>query len=44
MRRTLGRLATAEEMAVSIAHLLCDATYVTGQCLAVDGGWTAVGK
>lgn len=43
-RTPLGRLATPEEQAASIAFLLCDATYVTGQCLAVDGGWTAVGK
>lgn len=43
-RTPLGRLATPEEMAGEIVHLLLDATFVTGQCLAVDGGWTAVGK
>ncbi|MCR2813303.1 SDR family oxidoreductase [Microbacterium sp. zg.Y1090] len=44
-RRTpLGRLAQPDEMAGAIVHLLEDATFVTGQCLAVDGGWTAVGK
>lgn len=44
LRTPLGRLGAAEEIAASIAYLLCEATYVTGQCLAVDGGWTAVGK
>lgn len=43
-RMPLGRLARPEEMARSICHLLDDATFVTGQCLAVDGGWTTVGK
>lgn len=43
-RTPLGKLATAEEMATEIVHLLLDATHVTGQCLAVDGGWTSVGK
>lgn len=44
-RRTpLGRLATPEQMAGEIVHLLLDAEHVTGQCLAVDGGWTVVGK
>jgi NAD(P)-dependent dehydrogenase (short-subunit alcohol dehydrogenase family) len=43
-RMPLGRLAQPAEMAGSICALLCDATFVTGQCLAVDGGWTAVGK
>ncbi len=43
-RMPLGRLARPDEMAGSICALLCDATFVTGQCLAVDGGWTAVGK
>lgn len=43
-RTPLGRLASPEEMAVEIVHLLRDASHVTGQCLAVDGGWTSVGK
>lgn len=43
-RTPLGRFATPHEMAASIVFLLLDATFVTGQCLAVDGGWTVVGK
>lgn len=43
-RTPLGRLATPDQMAGEVAHLLLDATHVTGQCLAVDGGWTVVGK
>ena len=43
-RTPLGRLASPEEMAREIVHLLLDASFVTGQTLAVDGGWTAVGK
>ncbi|MDN3481176.1 SDR family oxidoreductase [Arthrobacter sp. APC 3897] len=43
-RTPLGRFATPGEMAASIVFLLLDATFVTGQCLAVDGGWTVVGK
>lgn len=43
-RTPLGRFATPQEMAASIVFLLMDATFVTGQCLAVDGGWTVVGK
>ncbi|WP_427004848.1 SDR family NAD(P)-dependent oxidoreductase [Pseudarthrobacter sp. H2] len=43
-RTPLGRFATPQEMAASIVFLLLDATFVTGQCLAVDGGWTAAGK
>lgn len=43
-RTPLGRFATPQEMAASIVFLLLDATFVTGQCLAVDGGWTVVGK
>lgn len=44
-RRTpLGRLALAEEIAEMAVHL-CSASsaYVTGQVIAVDGGWTAYG-
>ena len=44
-RRTpLGRLASPSEQADAICFLLTQASYVTGQCLAVDGGWTVVGK
>lgn len=43
-RMPLGRLAEPSEMADAITWLLCDATFVTGQCLPVDGGWTTVGK
>lgn len=44
-RRTpLGRIAWPEEMAGAIRYLLDEASFVTGQCLAVDGGWTVVGK
>lgn len=43
-RMPLGRLAHPGEMAEAIRWLLCDATFVTGQCLPVDGGWTTVGK
>ncbi|UUW91541.1 SDR family oxidoreductase [Nocardioides sp. WV_118_6] len=43
-RTPLGRLCTPAEMAREIVHLLLDATYTTGVCVPVDGGWTAVGK
>lgn len=43
-RTPLGRFATPQEMAACIVFLLLEATFVTGQCLAVDGGWTVVGK
>lgn len=38
-RTALGRPATAEEMGPAVCFLL-DASYVTGQVLAVDGGMT----
>ena len=39
----LGRMGEAEEVANVIAFLASDAaSYVTGQVLAVDGGWTIV--
>lgn len=43
-RMPLGRLADPSEMAEALIWLLQDATFVTGQCLPVDGGWTVPGK
>lgn len=43
-RTPLGRLAQPDEMAAAIEHLLLDATFTTGVCVPVDGGWTTVGK
>jgi len=43
-RMPLGRLCTPEEMGREIVHLLLDASFTTGVCVPVDGGWTAVGK
>ena len=44
-RRTpLGYLATPEQIADAVAFLASEqASYVTGQILGVDGGWTAYG-
>lgn len=41
-RQPMGRLGRAEEIAAAAVYLASDeAAFVTGQCLAIDGGWTA---
>jgi NAD(P)-dependent dehydrogenase (short-subunit alcohol dehydrogenase family) len=36
----IGRFGAPEDIAASVAHLFsADASYITGQVLAVDGGW-----
>jgi 2-keto-3-deoxy-L-fuconate dehydrogenase len=40
-RQAMGRLATAEEMAALVVYLAADeSTFVTGQAIVIDGGWT----
>ena len=42
-KSALGRWASAQEMAGAVVYLASDAaSFVTGSCLLVDGGWTAV--
>ena len=43
-RTPLVRMCTPDEMARAIENLALDATFTTGVCVPVDGGWTAVGK
>ncbi|MBR0650284.1 SDR family oxidoreductase [Roseomonas terrae] len=40
-RQAMGRLATAEEIAGLVVYLAApESTFVTGQAIVIDGGWT----
>lgn len=40
-RQAMGRLATPEEMAALVVYLAApESTFVTGQAIVIDGGWT----
>jgi len=40
-RQAMGRFGKAEEIAAMAVYLACDeSVFVTGQALAIDGGWT----
>jgi len=40
-RQAMGRLATAEEIAALVVYLAApESTFVTGQAVVIDGGWT----
>ena len=40
-RQPMGRLGTADEIAELVVYLSSDETkYMTGQCVAIDGGMT----
>jgi len=41
MKIPLGRLGTPQDIAAAVAFLASkEASYITGQILVVDGGWT----
>lgn len=43
-RTPMGRIAEPSEVAAAVAFLVGPAaSYITGQCLAVDGGYSVMG-